>query len=72
MLGINLNSKASVPYGRITGSMRLSKENEAIFAYLGDKRMPIIFLAAIANNELDYGTLINTGLIDGKTAITLK
>lgn len=68
----NLNSKASVSYGTIKGSMQLSKENEAIFAYLGDKRMPTIFLAAMANNELSYGTLINTGLINGKTAITFQ
>ncbi|WP_299224155.1 hypothetical protein [uncultured Aquimarina sp.] len=69
---ININYKASVSYGTIRGSMRLSKENDAIFAYIGGKRMPTIFLAAITNNELGYGTLINTGLINGKTAITFQ
>ncbi|WP_027065370.1 hypothetical protein [Maribacter sp. Hel_I_7] len=68
----NLNSKASVSNGRIQGSMGISKQNDAVFAYLGDKRMPTIFLAAITNNEPGYGTLINTGLINGKTAITIQ
>lgn len=68
----NLNDKASVSYGTILGSMRLSKKSDAVFAYLGDKRMPTIFLAATANNKLGYGTLINTGLIDGETAITFQ
>ena len=68
----NLNTAASVSIGTLSGSMRLSKRNDAIFAYLGNKRMPNIFLAAIANNELGYGTLINTGLINGKTAKTLQ
>jgi hypothetical protein len=68
----NLNTNATVSRGTIKGSMRLSKENDAIFAYLGDKRMPTLFLAAIANNELGYGTLINTGLIDGVTAKTFR
>mgnify|MGYP001821977854 CR=1 FL=1 len=68
----NLNSTASVSVGTISGSMRLSKENDAIFAYLGNKRMPNIFLAAIANNELGFGTLINTGLFNGETAITFQ
>lgn len=68
----NLNFKPIASHGKIIGSMSLSKENDAIFAYLGEKRMPVLFLAAISNNELAYGTLINTGLIDGKTAIILK
>lgn len=68
----NLNSKASVSEGTIIGSMRLSKKNDAIFAYLGGKRMPTIFLAAVANNELGYGTLINTGLINRETAIIFQ
>ncbi len=68
----NLNSNASVSVGTLSGSMRLSKKEDAIFAYLGDKRMPTIFLAAITNNEQGYGTLINTGLINGKTAIIFQ
>lgn len=68
----NLDSNASVTDGTVFGSMKLSKKNDAIFAYLGDKRMPIKFLAAIANNELGFGTLMNTGLINGKTAITFE
>jgi len=34
--------------------------------------MPTIFLAAVANNELGYGTLINTGLINRETAIIFQ
>ena len=68
----NLNSTGYSSVGTITVSMSLSKKNDAIFAYLGNKRMPNIFLAAITNNELGYGTLINTGLIKGKTAITFQ
>lgn len=68
----NLNSNASVSVGTVSGSMRLSEKEDAIFAYLGDKRMPTIFLAAVANNELGYGTLINTGLINGETAIIFR
>lgn len=68
----NLNSNASVSVGTLKGSMKISKKEDAIFAYLGDKRMPDIFLAAIANIELGYGTLMNTGLIDGETAIIYR
>lgn len=34
--------------------------------------MPTIFLAAVANNELGYVTLINTGLINRETAIIFQ
>ncbi len=67
----NLNANATVSYGTILGSMQLSKKSEAIFAYMGGERMPTVFLAAIANNEFGYGTILNTGLINGETAITL-
>lgn len=66
----NLDSNPSVTYGVLFGSMKISKKNDAIFAYLGYEKMPIKFLAAVANDELGYGTLINTNLVDGKTAIT--
>ena len=68
----NLNAKAAVSRGTIMGSMSLSQEKDAIFAYIGDQRMPTKFLAAMANNELGYGTLLNTGLVKGQTAITFQ
>lgn len=66
----NLNSTPTVTAGSIYGSMNLSSKGDAIFAYLGTTRMPVTFLAAVANNELSYGTLENTNLFNGKTAIT--
>ncbi len=66
----NLNSNPFVTNGTVSGTMNLSKNGDAIFAYLGNTRMPVKFLAAVANDELSYGTLLNTNLVNGKTAIT--
>ena len=41
------------------------------FAYIGTKRIPSKFIAAIAIGKRGYGTLINTNLIEGSSAITL-
>ncbi|WP_339709346.1 hypothetical protein [uncultured Kriegella sp.] len=68
----NLDSNTIVTNGTVFGAMKLSRKHDAIFAYLGNKRMPIKFLAAIANNKLGFGTLTNTGLVNGKTAITFQ
>lgn len=66
----DLNSSTpSVTYGRIYGSMNLSSKSEAVFAYIGHKKMPTKFLTACANDKTGYQTLINTNLENGKTAI---
>ncbi len=68
---MDLNSEqSSVDHGKILGTMNLSSKKEAIFAYVGDERMPTKFLAACANNSIGYKTLINTDLVEGQTAIT--
>ncbi len=65
----NLNSTPFVSIGSLYGYMRISKKKDAIFAYIGNERMPIKILAACANDELGFGTLVNTGLIKDITAI---
>jgi hypothetical protein len=69
---VNLNSNPKVSKGEIYGSMKISRTNDAIFAYIGQKRMPEKIIAACANNEISFGTLLNTGLIKGNTAKILK
>lgn len=64
-----LDTQPTVSYGNIKNGLRLSRSSEAIFAYLGSKRTPRRFLAAIGTDEKAFGTLINTGLIEGQTAI---
>ena len=54
-------------HGTINGKLRLSDKSEALFAYFGSPRMPTMFLAAIANDNKAFGTLINTGLDDGSS-----
>lgn len=66
----NTNSISSVTNGTIQGKLKISKKHEAIFAYIGSSRMPVKFLAAIANDVKAYGTLTNTGLTDGNSTIT--
>ncbi|MFB1021130.1 MAG: hypothetical protein QMC40_00005, partial [Vicingaceae bacterium] len=61
-----------VSIGNIYGSMRISKKKDAIFAYIGNDRMPTKILAACANDKLGFGTLINTNLTKGSTAIVFK
>ncbi|MFD2914865.1 hypothetical protein [Psychroserpens luteus] len=68
----NLNSIPLVSSGKVYGSMRISKNNEAIFAYTGNERMPIKILSACANDEMGFGTLINTKLTKGTTAIIFQ
>lgn len=68
----NVSHSPSATNGTIKGKLRISKKSEAIFAYIGTSRMPVRFLAAIANNSEAYGTLINTGLVDGCSTITIS
>ncbi|MDO5980864.1 hypothetical protein [Flavivirga spongiicola] len=66
----NIKTEAIVTFGKITSNLAISKKGDAIYAYTGSYKMPSKFLAGIANNINDYGTLINTGLEEGKTTIT--
>ena len=67
----NIKKKPNTNHGTIKNTMKLSKNKEALFAYVGDApKLPSVFLAAVANSKSSYGTLINTGLEEGKTAIT--
>lgn len=64
----------SANIGTAFGKSGISSSNEAIFAYTGTiNRVPIVFLAAISNNgTAGFGSLENTGLTSGKTAIEIK
>ncbi len=66
-----LHNTPKVSYGSISNTIRISKEKDAIFAYQGNPRLPKVFIAAIANHESAYGTLINTGLAESFSALTL-
>lgn len=58
---INYLPKAS--RGSLKGEMKLNRNCEAIFAYVGSgSKMPSRFLAAVANSPEGFGTLVNTGL----------
>ena len=58
-----LNSEPRVSSGLVRGKMALSQESDAVFAYLGTgPRVPLLFLAAVANDPQGFGTLTNTGL----------
>lgn len=64
-------SKVIVSKGSTIGALKLHSKREAIFAYQGTDRMPTHFIAGIAHHISDYGTLQNTGLIVGSTALVL-
>ncbi|MBD3582634.1 choice-of-anchor I family protein [Flavobacterium selenitireducens] len=49
----------------------LSASSEAMFAFLGAPRTPSVHLAAIANAASGFGSLANTGLSIGTTAVLL-
>lgn len=68
----NINSLPLVSIGNMYGTMRISKKKDAIFAYIGNERMPVKILGACANDKLGFGTLINTNLTNGTTAIVFK
>ncbi|WP_299681180.1 hypothetical protein [uncultured Dokdonia sp.] len=57
--------------GSTQGILKIASKKEAIFAYQGTLRMPTHFIAGIAFNPSDYGTLENTGLIIDSTAFVL-
>lgn len=68
----NHNEQPKVSVGVVNQALKISKNAEAIFAYIGSERVPKRFLAAMANDGKAYGTLNNTGLKEGVTAITFS
>ena len=66
----DLKQNATVNVGNVNSKMALSKKGDAIYAYTGSLKMPKVFLAGISNDIINYGTLINTGLEEGKSTIT--
>ncbi|WP_353777528.1 hypothetical protein [Winogradskyella sp. 3972H.M.0a.05] len=66
----NISTFPVATIGKVTSTLKLSTDNDALFAYTGNPRLPTTFLAAISNSKKSYGTLINTGLIEGQSAIT--
>ncbi len=66
-----IDSFPNLSHGSLTGTLKISEESDAIFAYTGTHRMPSQFIAATANEPKAYGTLLNTGLIEGASAITI-
>lgn len=70
----NLSASIETNIGSITHNNAggLSSGSEAMFAFLGTApRTVTTMLAAIANSASAYGTLENTGLLVGTTAVTL-
>lgn len=67
----NTNTTPISNYGNVKNTLKLSKFSDALFAYIGSaSKVPDTFIAAVSNNKTSYGTLINTGLKKGETAIT--
>ncbi|MDT8347054.1 MAG: lamin tail domain-containing protein, partial [Flavobacteriaceae bacterium] len=72
---ITFNTTGNIPsvsLGTMVGNtIALSASSEALFAFLGTApRTPTLFLAAFANATGAYGSLNNTGLVEGFSAIT--
>ncbi len=75
----DVNATVTVSTGSVTepdAGFNPTASNEAIFAFLGtDEASPTTFLAAISNETYDdgstVGSLSNTGLTEGTTAVNL-
>jgi hypothetical protein len=67
----NVNLEPSASLGKLSGFMAISKEEDAVFAYIGNYRMPTKFISAAANEEEGFGTLIKTDLELGSSAFLL-
>ena len=68
----NLDAANTVNVGSVSGGTGISRNGDAVFAFLGTGlRQPTTFLAAITNISTGFGTLSGTGLIRGLTAIEL-
>jgi hypothetical protein len=66
----HLNTIPTVSHGSLKNGLHLSQKSEAIFAYLGTRRQPKRFLAAVATDARAFGTLSNTGLKE-ETDVTI-
>ncbi|SNR99202.1 hypothetical protein [Dokdonia pacifica] len=67
----SLKSHTIPSIGHAKGILKIASKKEAIFAYQGTERMPTHFIAGIAYQLSDYGTLDHTGLIIDSTAVVL-
>ncbi|GLR18270.1 choice-of-anchor I family protein [Portibacter lacus] len=68
----HLDGEIEVNHGSVSGGTGLSKNGDALFAYIGtDIRQPSTFLSAISNISSGFGDLTGTGLKLGFTAIVL-
>ncbi|WP_298897326.1 hypothetical protein [uncultured Psychroserpens sp.] len=67
----DINNTPKTNIGLVHGSLNLNHKEDAIFAYSGESiKQPTVFIAAVSNHAKSYGTLINTNLKEGQTAIT--
>ena len=56
-------SKPISNHGLTIGKLNLNQKGDAIFAYTGENvKQPINFIAAVSNDNSQYGTLVNTKL----------
>lgn len=65
-----IKTDPKVSYGEILNTLALNQTGDALFAYTGSIQMPELFIAAASNNSRQFGTLVNTNLKEGSTAIT--
>ncbi|MCK8481218.1 hypothetical protein [Psychroserpens algicola] len=66
----NIKTSPTTNHGFSIGELRLNANGDAIFAYVGESpKQPSTFIAAVSNDALEFGTLINTKLTAGHTAI---
>lgn len=74
LTGLSADSVQSTAGSVSAGSLNLNASNEGLFAYLGTApEAPTLFLSAVTNGSqaTSFGTLDNTGLVAGATAIVL-
>lgn len=66
-----IKNKPISNHGLTIGTLNLNQKGDAIFAYTGENvKQPVKFIAAVSSDNSQYGTLANTKLQEGKTAIT--
>ena len=65
-----IKTNPKVSSGKSFNTIGLNQNGDALFAYTGMIQMPEVFLAAVSNNIHEFGTLANTRLDSGSTAIT--
>jgi hypothetical protein len=76
--GLAAGQTASSNYGTVAflneSNRNIDAGNEVVYAYAGDTSAPEAFLAAFASDVFggSFGSLDNTGLVEGATAISIK